>query len=657
MMRATIMPALLVRSIHPQCRARLLCLAAAGFLLAAAFLPAQLLPAQTAPAQPASPSPAPSSAPSPQAKYELQLPVPLVVEDVVILDRDGQPVHGLKASDFTVKENGKEVTLRNFEEHAARPESPAALSRPPDLGPNVFTNLPAAPPSGSLYVVLLDALNTPLADQSYVRQQMLKYLATLPPGLRVAIFGLGTRLYLLQGFTSDPGILKAALDARHGKGQKLSPLLDDPVSGEPVDKLSDSMAETMDLSDPGVAAVAANLQQFEAEQATEQTRLRVIYTLQAMDELARYLSAFPGRKNLIWFSGSFPLNIFPDDSLPNPFGAVADFQDDVRQTTDLLARSRVAVYPVDGRGLFTNPAFSASQSGASMTARIRTNPGVFGASNSKFLTQTASEHATMDSMAQATGGHAFYNTNGLKEAVETVASYGENYYTLSYTPPNQKLDGDARRIAIKCDRPGLHLEYRNAYFADDPQAQTHGKKVLPENAMTVAMMRGGPVAAQLLFDVMIVPADAPSTSLTQGTKPDARLMKPPYTSYTVQYLVDIRGATLSTDEKGVRHGALEFAAFLYNPDGELVNSVDTGLRLDLPGDRYAQLVAHGLLARLRLEAPVKGEYFLRIGVHDLPGDRVGAIEVPLAGLKSGQQLRAAAAQLNQAGAARAAPAK
>ena len=608
--------------------ARILRVFALAFGAALMVLIAQFAPEGAAFAQQTAPNLAQPSA-------QLQLPVPLVVEDLIVLDRNGEPVHGLKALDLIVTEGGKPVTLRNFEEHVAA-HQPENLPKPPDLGPNVFTNVQRTLPSGPLYILLLDALNTPMQDQSYVRQQMMKYFKTLPAGLRVAVFGLGTRLYLLQGFTSNPEILMAAINNKRSRGA--SPLLDDPMTGAPVDQMSDTISEDMDTSDPDVATVVANLQQFEAEMATEQTRQRMIYTLQGMDELARYLSAFPGRKNLIWFSGSFPLNIFPDDTLEDPFGPVADFEDDVRQTTDLLARSRVAVYPVDGRGLFLNPAFSAAQSGASMMAKMRTNPGAFGSAQSKFFQQTAAEHATMDMIAGATGGKAFYNTNGLKEAVEKIAEYGENYYTLAYTPPIQKLDGGYRKVAIKCDQSGLHLDYRKGYFADDNYSKTRGPKVLPENAMTVAMMRGGPDAAQVLFDAMVVPASAPDDKITAGTKPVAKLMKPPYMSYTVQYLVDIHGATYAIDSKGVYHGALEFAAFLYNEDGELVNSEDGALKLDLPEDRFNAMSKTGLLAHLTIEAPVKGTYFLRVGVHDLPGDRVGAIEIPLASLISNRAM-------------------
>ena len=86
---------------------------------------------------------------------------------------------------------------------------PAAL---PDLPPNIFTNIPRVKPVDSVTVLLLDSLNTPLADQSFVRGQLMKYLKTVQPGRRVAIFTLGTRLRFVEGFSDDPAVLAAALN-------------------------------------------------------------------------------------------------------------------------------------------------------------------------------------------------------------------------------------------------------------------------------------------------------------------------------------------------------------------------------------------------------------------------------------------------------------
>jgi hypothetical protein len=87
--------------------------------------------------------------------YQLELPVPLVIEDVVVVDAKVQPVHDLKASDFAVTENGKRVEIRNFEAHVSRsiPVAQAEPVKPPELGVNTFTNVPQIPPAASLNAV------------------------------------------------------------------------------------------------------------------------------------------------------------------------------------------------------------------------------------------------------------------------------------------------------------------------------------------------------------------------------------------------------------------------------------------------------------------------------------------------------------------------
>ena len=52
----------------------------------------------------------------------------------------------------------------------------------------------------------------------------------------------------------------------------------------------------------------------------------------------------------------------------------------------------------------------------------------------------------MDEIAEQTGGRAFYNTNGLAQAIATSTNEGSNYYSLSYNPTNTRFDGRVRRI-------------------------------------------------------------------------------------------------------------------------------------------------------------------------------------------------------------------
>ena len=606
------------------------------------------------------PSPAQTSGSSPSSsQFSLQMHVPLVVEDVVVLDGNNQPIHGLKAADFTVTENGRPVTPLNFEEHTAVTAAQAAEAlKPPDLGMNVYTNMPTAPVSSALNILLLDALNTPATNQVRVRQQMIEYIKTLPPGERIAIFGLGSRLYLLQDFTTDPAVLKAAINSKGGKVRP-SPLIGDSVSGEPVEPLS-SIATRIMPPDRLGADVLDSMRQFEQDTQTYQTTQRVEYTLQFLGQLARYLAALPGRKNLIWFSGSFPIYIQPDLSLAvDPFRVMANYGDDVRRTTDLLARSQVAVYPVDARGLFDNAADNASQQSANLgiptpngVNRNTPNAARYGATNlsnvaalnTNFQQQTANEHLTMDQVAADTGGKAFYNTGGLKEAVESAIGIGSNYYTLSYTPLERNWDGKFRKVEVKVDKSGARLAYRKGYYADDPDAEMHGKKVLPEGPMQIAMMRGGPDPAELLFKVRVTPGEAATDKLDEGGRPDPKRMKPPYFNYALDAVLDIRNVKMPLNADGTHQGAIEFAAIVYDAEGNMVNSATRVGHLTLPAERYAQLLEHGLPFHQSIDVPQKGEYFLRFGVHDLTSDRVGAVEIPIAGLQSRQAMTAAASQ-------------
>jgi VWFA-related protein len=390
----------------------------------------------------------------------------LVIVDVTVTDAHRKPVHNLKASDFVVLEDDVSQNVKVFEEHAYVQEPATPIKQPP-LPPGVFTNFSPVPVKETLNVLLLDTLNTALKDQAFVRDQIKQYLKTAPSGTRIAVFGLATRLYLLQGFTSNPEILRAAVD---GKGSsRSSPLLHDTVGGGNGDvSLSQQYDDNFgNLGLDGTAQVIGELQQFEAEQQSVQLQMRAKYTLDSLNQLARYLSGLQGRKNLIWFSGSFPINILPDGDLKNPFAVVASSEDEFRQTTNLLARSQVAVYPVDARGLVTSPALNASNSVTSSAVR---NPTAFGKDEMKFYDQIAGERSTMLRMAEQTGGRAYINTNDLSQTVADVTRNGSNYYTIAYSPSNTKWDGRYRKIQVRAAQSGFTLTYRRGYFADDPKA-------------------------------------------------------------------------------------------------------------------------------------------------------------------------------------------
>ena len=616
--------------------------------------------------QPAQPQAAPGGSPS-QSQLTLQVRVPLVLEDVVVLDNKNQPVHNLKAADFAITDEGKPVVPQSFDEHAApTPAQQAAMQaaapKPPALGVNVFTNYTPTPPNSPLNILLLDALNTPITDQVTVRQQMLKYLGAQPAGARIAIFGLGSRLYLLQGFTSDPAVLKAAINSK-GAHVQASALLDHPVDAGSGNGLYDDGIDG-GIDNSGLLGMGRTFLEFLQTNITTQ---RVDRTLDAFNQLAHYLSALPGRKNLIWFSAAFPIDIAPDLSLANSDGTVtpkpgedvdidpnkvaAHYGEQVRQTDELLARSQVALYPVDARGLFGNHEEDASSSSYGPSAASahcigcsQSNGTVDAQSNTNFHQQVAAEHQTMNQMAYDTGGKAFINNNDLKAAVESAIAFGSNCYTMSYTPPSGKWDGKYHKIDVKVNHPGLHLSYRRGYYADDPALDSHGKKQAQTSAMQAAMLHGAPAPGELLLDARVIPDDGTTDKLSPGSHPDSKLMQPPYRSYTLDTLLDIHNMKMTRTDTGSYEGSLEFTVLVYNAAGEVVNTKTRSAHFNLPPGRYADLLAHGLSASQSIDVPVKGSYFLRIGMHDPASGNIGAVEIPVAALKSRQTMIAPAGQ-------------
>jgi len=556
----------------------------------------------------------------------------IVVVDVVVTDQKQNAVHNLKASDFTLLEKDQPQAIAHFEEHSGLTAAAAAKMPPiPKLQPGTFTNYSPTLSDGALNILLLDSLNTPMKDQAVVRQQMMKYLATPRPGTRMAVFGLGSTLHLLQGFTSDPEVLRAVVSGKKGLA-KASPLMDNAVSGDTVgaDSPMNDLIEQLG-NDPSTAAVAANLQQFQAEAQSFQTMLRTRYTLDALNMLGRYLSGLPGRKNLIWFSGSFPVNILPDGDLQNPFGVEASMEDEFHETINLLSRSQVAVYPIDARGLMTAPMMDASNSGAKY-ANPR-NPGAFGKDQTKFFQQTAEEHGTMMQMAQDTGGRAFVNTNGLKEAVEKAVDAGSNYYTLTYSPTNKNWKGDYRKIEVKLAQQGYKLSYRRGYYADDPDAKVTRTRrdaaatAVPFNPLQSAMQWGGPDPTEILFDASILPAsETTEVDLVPGNQSSPKATGP-YRRYVVYFVADPKAITVAETASGQRHLDMQFLSFVYSNEGALVTSVGKRIAADLTPEQYNSLLHTGVRYRQEISVPAKGEYFLRVGLEDVATQHVGALEI------------------------------
>jgi VWFA-related protein len=574
-----------------------------------------------------------------QAPFTLRTGTNLVIVDVVVTGPDGQPVHGLKASDFSLSEEKKAQTIHDFQEHV---EVPHTVKAPPKLAPGLFTNFVAAPNEGPANILLLDMLNTPLSDQAYARTQIQDFLNRAPAGTQIAIFGLSEKLTILQGFTTDPAILKAALAKK--SAAKASSLLDDPTGGDGGDgagatSVSDSLSGMG--GSPDILEAVANAQQFEAEGQTFRLQLRAQMTLDAMNELARYLANISGRKNLIWFSGSFPIDILPDPTINNGFGAMSNFEDEFRETTNLLTHARVALYPVDVRGLTNSGVFSASS--ATSATKYARNPAAVATDQAKFDQQRAADNSTMLAAAKDTGGHAYINTNALTDAVEKAINDGANYYTLTYSPADKKWDDRYRSIEVAVPNKSYQLSYRRGYYADDPNAPSKhdaaSVKAADDNAaksvITRTMVRGAPVPTQVQFTVRVRPATGETETAAASANElssNSTAARPPFTRYAVDFAIDPRDFSFA-QVNGNFQDVIQFITFVYDQEGNLINRAGSTLRADFKPTVFANFMQRPFSYNQDISVPQKGSYFLRIAVHDGNSDKAGAVEIPVDSVK------------------------
>jgi VWFA-related protein len=572
--------------------------------------------------------PADGQAPD-QSVVTLRQEVRNVVVDVVAMDKHGQPVRSLDKGHFQVFENGVAENISFFEEHSADNAAGATpTAKPtPQLPPNVYTNVQTAPEGGSLTVLLLDGLNTPFQNQSYVRGQMMDYLKQLPPGTHMAIFTLSDRLRLVQGFTANPAVLKAALD---GKSYPDIPtLIPGALSGSTTNSDGLRLGGVAVPFASSVAMTRSSLNRFANETGSFDNELRIRYTLDALNALAVYLDGIPGRKNLVWFCSSIPWTINPDFSLVTGVTGRVDYSKDLKMLGNAMTLARVAVYPIDASGLVTPPGYGADNPGSGFGGRG--NGGTFGAQEMNAQMNLAGNHMSMSNLAAATGGQAIYNTNGLAGAVGKVQAMGENYYTIAYSPKDKKYDGGFRELMVKVDEPGLKLEYRHGYYAEDP-AKTAGRSLLvSSNPLRAVMQRGAPDATQLSFQVQVKAADRQPdpTRVTDRMGKDGASLTGPVVRYDFHWTLDLTGVEFITEANGAKTGEVDATLTAYDGDGKVLNEIYSVLPLRLSAASYDRLVKSGLPMKQSLDLPA-GMVYLRAGVLDHNTGHTGATEFPLA---------------------------
>ncbi|HEY6350956.1 MAG TPA: VWA domain-containing protein [Candidatus Angelobacter sp.] len=517
----------------------------------------------------------------------------LVVVDVVANNGKGEAVMDLKAEDFTVLEDGKEQKLRAFSfQHPPAPGTASVKQPPADLPPGVFSNIPKYNSDTALSVLLLDGLNTNLSNQAYVRDQMIKYLAKIPEGAPIAVYMLDRKLHLLQDFTSDPAVLKNVVKNLKGS---VSPLQDNPGGGPDIE-----------LAPPGAfdsgmvpAEMQQAMQQFENERVSFQTDLRVQYTLDALNSLARALSGYAGRKNLIWISEAFPISIDPDLTLSTgSFTSMRNYAPQIADAAENLTDAQIAVYPVDARGLVGYSAFSAANSGNDKFGRSLGRPGRMQQTISNEAAALQSVHSAMQDLAERTGGKAFYNRNDLDVAIRKSVDDGSTYYTLAYYPENKDWNGKFRKIRLKVGRQGVKLRYRLGYYALDPKLMADNDPKRQAIAFGRALSMDFPVSTGLRFHAGVV---------QPSEKTENKVL--------INFGLDPHAVSFEKLDDGLQHAVVDCAVQAYTEKGKLIKTEATTLKLALLPETFTRVMKSIVPCQRNIDLP-PGNYLLRLGVMD-----------------------------------------
>lgn len=541
-----------------------------------------------------------------------------VVVDVVVTKASGKPVHGLNRQEFHIFEDGKPQDINFFEEHTTSATNEFATPQLPPMPAGTATNAPMAPEDSAVNVLLLDYLNTEPQDQAYVHRQIMEFLQKMKPGTRMAIFLLGSKLRCVQGFTSDGSELVAALKKSGDPGKQAS---FHTRSDNAADQAQLAHMALMQHSQAGIEAMRAA----QSDRRTFDYGARASMTFQALSYLAQYLAGVPGRKNLIWFAGSFPVLLFPSadqrqDVQSDP--ALRGYQLQNQHTADLFTGSRISVYPIGAQGMMTEHGMEADNAGpGEMEGAGR------GGSMSPYAgesTERATLMMQMEHLANDTGGRALYNTNNIAGAIRTAIENSSDYYTLSYSPTDKQFNGQFRRIEVRIPDGHYKLFYRRGYNADSLPPNTANTASDP---LAAVLKFGLPDATGVLFGVRAtpLPRQPPEDAARLG---ESTTFKGPFTRYEIHFFVRASDLRFERAANGGLAGKIHVGIIAFDQNGVPLNWTSGDQTMNVTQPRYDQLLKTGIPAQMKIDLPNKNLSLLT-GVYDWNSGRAGSLETPI----------------------------
>ena len=550
----------------------------------------------------------------------------LVQTDVMVFDKQGRFVDGLKSEQFALRVDNKPTAVSFFERVIAgnqempqanreRPAAEAGTARP--ASSTATSNII----SGRTLIFFVDDLHLALGSLVRTRKALLEFVdGGMADNDQVAITSSSGQIGFLQQFTSDRSALRSAVARLNYRGgPNKQDMFQPPMSEYIALKIREGDEATISfyvsemmkqecVHDPGGGIICNILPQAmrhlvleRAQMITTQTAPDTVNTLALLEGLMRTAAQLPGRKLVFVISDGFYLS---ERTMAS--------RDKVKKVTDAAGRAGVVIYTLDARGIIGE------------NLDVTNDRPVDGAG---FTTGLTSEHIVasqdgMNALARDTGGRAFRNTNApMSQWVDKVLDETANYYLLAWRPDNdEQKRGKFNHIeASIIGQPDLIVRLRSSYFKSAPLPILTTKKKTekdPEKARDDDM--------RLVIDAPIVQTQIP-------TNLELRLNQMPGVGTQVAAAVEINRESLSFDLKDGKQAAdLDIGGIFYDDKGKPVNSFVGRLRVfpvppDVPEKRKQAIYG------FRTWLP-PGLYQVRVGVRDVNSGRLGSamqwIEIP-----------------------------
>jgi len=537
----------------------------------------------------------------------VRLRTELVQVQVVVTDKQGRVIEELKKEDFELLEQGRPQDVSFFSEErvGAQPErTPGAADRDQVAGRPAGAAR-SAKQSRSI-VFFLDTLHLSgpgligarLSVKQFVDEQMTDQ-DTVVVATSSGVFGIfqnpaRNRLALDR-------LIERISDFDASDQSNFTPYLAAMV--KQGDRAAAEVAAQVMITEEGggtsFGPIDARLVVLKASEVLEIASYKRQSTLSVLSAVAERLAGMPGQRLLMLLSDGF--------SMRNTYG-LSD-TGDVQSAISKAVRSGVIIYSIDVKGLEVAAEFDASRrsitGGSKIIGRL-----------SSYLSASAKDRQDgINTLAQDTGGKAFFNTNDLKGALQKAIDLNRTYYTLAYYPPDDKGNKEFRRITVRVkSHPEYNVRAQKGYFASDlKKAEEKELAQSPQQRLLTAIAKPLPVG-----DIGV---SASADYLEVGTGGEQ-----------VSLQAQIDGTNLSFREQNGRLLIeLELAAVVYDRTGKPVNTITETIRGAMSFGEVEAGKRTGFHYSKRI-ALKPGLYNIRLGLWEVGTDRVGTaatwLEVP-----------------------------